>query len=58
MSRIESTKLGAVVATGSPSNAASVSKVMAYVLLVPGDDGSTDETARQGYCYAQKIRRR
>ena len=56
MSQVETTKSVAYVATGPASTDNSVSKVVAYFVLVPGeivDDGS----GRQGHVHTQIVRR-
>lgn len=58
MSRIETTKLHPVVVTGDGGDAGSASKLHVVLILEPGDDDSTPTpAARQGYCFAQVIRR-
>lgn len=56
MSQIQASKLVAYAATGSPSNSTSVSKLVAYMILVPGDSGP-DTSNRQGHVAQQIIRR-
>jgi hypothetical protein len=52
----EVTKAVAHVATGQVSDSAAVSKVVAYLILVPGDSGP-DTSNRQGHVHTQIIRR-
>ncbi len=56
MSQIEVSKITQFAVIGTESNEASVSKLVMFVLLSPGDP--TGETpARQTHVYSQKIRR-
>lgn len=56
MSQIEVPKIHGWVAHGAAADSVAVTKVHGWVLLVPGSD-SGDPPARQGFCYAQKVRR-
>lgn len=59
MSRAEVSKLTEYVALGPPADTAVVSKLVMFLVLVPGDDGTGPAPAsRQVHVYAQKIRRR
>lgn len=53
--RIESSKLTQFVALGQPAEVISIPKLVMYVLLTPGSDGSV--AATQAHVYAQKIGR-
>lgn len=57
MSQIEVTKSVAYVATGSPADSATVPKVVAYMVLVPGESGA-DDSNKQGHVHPQILRRR
>lgn len=52
--RVEVSKSVAYVATGQP-NTAQVSKCVAYVVLIPSDEGDTSN--RQGHVHTQILRR-
>jgi hypothetical protein len=56
MSQIEVTKVTQFNVVGPPADNISVSKVVMYLLLQPGDSGS-DIPQRQAHVYSQKIRR-
>lgn len=56
MSQIETTKLVQYVALGAPEDNISVSKLVMYAVLVPGE-GGTDDTPRQGHVHTQILRR-
>lgn len=56
--RIEVAKTTQFVAVGAPAGSIAVSKVVAFVLLVPGDGGGEDTPVRVSHIYAQKLRRR
>ncbi len=55
MSQAEAPKVVMNVATGIPPAQIGVSKIVMYVLLVPGDSG--DAPPRQAHTYTQIIRR-
>jgi hypothetical protein len=55
MSQIETTKAVAYSAVGTPADNISVTKVVAYMLLVPGE--AEDDSNRQGHVHAQIIKR-
>lgn len=55
--QIEAPKVVQYVATGSDSDEAAASKVVAYFILVPGDSGP-DLSNRQGHVRSQIVRRR
>jgi hypothetical protein len=56
--QIEVPKVVQYVATGSDSNEASASKVVAYLILVPGEiEAGEDTSNRQGHVHTQIIRR-
>lgn len=57
MSQAEVTKLVQSVAIGPLEDAIPVSKLVMYVLLVPGD-AVEDTSGRQGHVHAQILRRR
>lgn len=57
MSRAEVTKLVQHAALGPPSNVAAVSKLVMYVLLVPGLDAGETAPNRQSQVFVQKITR-
>jgi hypothetical protein len=52
--RIETTKLVGYASTGK-DNVASVSKLVAYLILEPSD--APDDSNRQGHVYSQIIRK-
>jgi hypothetical protein len=54
--QIEVPKLTQEIALGAPAGNISVTKLVMYVLLEPGDSG-TDSSNRQGHTHAQLIRR-
>lgn len=56
MSQIEASKVVAYAATGSAANEASVSKVVAYLILSPGSIDTGPQG--QGHVHTQVIRRR
>lgn len=56
MTQIQASKITAFAAHG-PSDEISVTKIVGFVILVPGDDGSGGEQPRQAHGYAQTIRR-
>lgn len=58
MSQIEAPKVVSYVLTGSDANEISVSKVVMYLLLEPGDIEAGDTATRQSHVHAQRIRRR
>ena len=56
--QIEVTKLTEYVYFAPPADEIAVTKLVMFAWLVPGDDGSGPEpSARQGFCYGQRIRR-
>lgn len=57
MSRAETSKVTAYATLGPPADVAVVSKVVAFAILVPGDDGIEPPPERQSFCYGQRIRR-
>lgn len=57
MSQIETTKVVKYVVIGANDDEIAVSKVVAYLILEPGEIEAGD-TSRQGHVHAQVIRRR
>ena len=55
MSQIEVPKAIAYAVLGNPSDNISVTKVVAYVILVPGE--GEDDSNRQGHVHTQIIKR-
>lgn len=55
--QIEVSKVNSFVALGPPANNIAVSKVVMFVVLVPGEDGSAETPSRQGFCYGQRLER-
>jgi hypothetical protein len=56
MSQIEVGKLTQFNVIGPPAGSISVTKLVMYALLVPGDGGG-EAPNRQAHVYSQKIRR-
>lgn len=54
--QVEVTKSVAHVVTGSPADNVAVSKVVMYLILVPGESGP-DTSNKQGHVHTQIIRR-
>jgi hypothetical protein len=58
MSQIEVSKLVPYVVTGSSTDEVTVSKLVAYFVVVPGEsEGGDDDSGRQGHVHAQILRR-
>lgn len=57
MSRIEVSKVHPSIALGPASDGISVPKIVAYVLLTPGDGGEAASN-RQGHVSTQIVRKR
>lgn len=55
MSQIEVPKLVAYAAVGTPADNIAVSKVVAYMILIPGE--AEDDSNRQGHVHTQIIKR-
>jgi hypothetical protein len=55
VSQIEVGKSVAYAALGSPAGNITVSKVVAYILLIPGE--GEDDSNRQGHVHTQIIKR-
>jgi hypothetical protein len=57
--QIEVSKVTSFAAVGPPAGHISASKVVMFVVLEPGDDGSggADISTRQGFCYGQRVGR-
>ena len=57
MSQVETSKATSFVAGGSDSDEQPASKVVMFVILTPGDDGSSEEGTRDCFVHTQIIRR-
>lgn len=57
MSQVQVPKISTFMALGPEADSVVVTKLSTFMLLVPGDGGGDEVNTRQGYAYAQKIRR-
>ena len=55
MSQAEASKVVKYVVTGSDGDECSAAKVVAYLILVPGE--GSDDSNRQGHVHSQIVRR-
>jgi hypothetical protein len=53
--RVEVAKAVEYAVLGVPAGKVAAAKIVAYVILEPGEDGSSPSSPKQGYCWAQTV---